>query len=209
MGAGSAVTTWQASVDLLQPSFRAAENTVSAGLFAHRRVVPGIAPGLTFRYHKLDDFDALAEPDLPLGEVSQQLRIGVPHPHDLADRPRFEVVEYARWQFLDAAILGRDRIPVRIAHGVAQLRRDALDHQVGYRVFQRIGQEYATKIHRVDVVNSSDAAHLIVWKNQGILAPFVSEDVAKHFPAEHKDADGMFSSFRLTLCPVAYNTTQL
>ena len=74
------------------------------------------------------------------------------------------------------------------------------------RVFQRIGQEYGSKIHRVDIVNSSDAAHLIVWKNQGILAPFVPEDVAKHFPAEHKDPDGMFSSFRLTLCPIAYNT---
>ncbi len=73
------------------------------------------------------------------------------------------------------------------------------------RVFQRIGQEYGSKIRRVDVVNSSDAAHLIVWKNQGILAPFVPEDVAKHFPAEHKDPDGTFSSFRLTLCPVAYN----
>src|SRR5262245_24148283 len=77
------------------------------------------------------------------------------------------------------------------------------------RVFQRIGQEYATKIHRVDVVNSSDAAHLIVWKKQGILAPFVPEDVAKHFPAEHKDVDGTFSSFRLTLCPIAYNTSQV
>src|SRR5467141_3738293 len=29
------------------------------------------------------------------------------------------------------------------------------------RVFQRIGQEYASKIHAVDVVNSSDAAHAI------------------------------------------------
>src|SRR6266849_578634 len=27
------------------------------------------------------------------------------------------------------------------------------------RVFQRIGQEYASRIHSVDVVNSSDAAH--------------------------------------------------
>jgi iron(III) transport system substrate-binding protein len=74
------------------------------------------------------------------------------------------------------------------------------------RVFQRIGQEYGSKIHRVDIVNSSDAAHLIVWKNQGILAPFVPEDVARHFPDEHKDPDGNFSSFRLTLCPIAYNT---
>src|SRR6201988_1676388 len=39
------------------------------------------------------------------------------------------------------------------------------------RVFQRIGQEYASNIHAVDVVNSSDAAHFIVWKRDGILAP--------------------------------------
>ena len=31
------------------------------------------------------------------------------------------------------------------------------------RVFQRIGQEYSSNIHAVDVVNSSAAAHLIVW----------------------------------------------
>jgi iron(III) transport system substrate-binding protein len=65
------------------------------------------------------------------------------------------------------------------------------------RVFQRIGQEYASKIHRVDVVNSSDAA------------PFVPEDVAKHFPNEHKDPDGTFSTFRVTLSPIAYNTAQV
>src|SRR5262245_46990560 len=33
----------------------------------------------------------------------------------------------------------------------------------GERIFQRIGQEYASNIHAVDVVNSSDAAHFIVW----------------------------------------------
>ncbi len=37
------------------------------------------------------------------------------------------------------------------------------------RVFQRIGQEYASNIHAVDVVNSSDAAHFIVWKKNGLL----------------------------------------
>src|SRR5215470_12365856 len=41
------------------------------------------------------------------------------------------------------------------------------------RVFQRIGQEYASNIHAVDVVNSSDAAHFIVWKRDGILLPYV------------------------------------
>jgi len=74
------------------------------------------------------------------------------------------------------------------------------------RVFQRIGQEYGSNIHAVDVVNSSDAAHLIVWKNKGWLAPYVPEDVAKHFPPEHKDSDGTFASFRVFLCPMGYNT---
>ena len=74
------------------------------------------------------------------------------------------------------------------------------------RVFQRIGQEYASNIHAVDVVNSSDAAHLIVWKANSWLAPFVPEDVAKHYPAEHKDPDGTFASFRIFLCPMGYNT---
>src|ERR1700760_1726664 len=49
------------------------------------------------------------------------------------------------------------------------------------RVFQRIGQEYSSNIHAVDVVNSSDASHLIVWKRDGLLASFVPEDVAKHY----------------------------
>ena len=74
------------------------------------------------------------------------------------------------------------------------------------RVFQRIGQEYASSIHAVDVVNSSDASHFIAWKRNGILAPFVPEDVAKFYRAEHKDADGMFASFRITLSIIAYNT---
>ncbi len=49
------------------------------------------------------------------------------------------------------------------------------------RVFQRVGQEYASNIHAVDVVNSSDASHFIVWKRDGLLAPFVPEDVAKYY----------------------------
>ena len=77
------------------------------------------------------------------------------------------------------------------------------------RVFQRIGQEYSSNIHAVDVVNSSDAAHFIVWKRDGILAPYVPEDVAKHFPAEHKDPDGMFASFRLWGCVIGYNTSMV
>ena len=74
------------------------------------------------------------------------------------------------------------------------------------RVFTRINQEYGSNIHAVDVVNSSDAAHLIVWKKRGWLQPYIPEDVAKNYPDEHKDADGMFASFRIFLCPMGYNT---
>jgi len=74
------------------------------------------------------------------------------------------------------------------------------------RVFQRIGQEYASNIHAVDVVNSSDAAHFIVWKRDGILAPYVPEDVAKFYPPEHRDPDGLFASWRVWLSIIAYNT---
>jgi iron(III) transport system substrate-binding protein len=74
------------------------------------------------------------------------------------------------------------------------------------RVFQRIGQEYSSQVFAVDVVNTSDAAHMIAWKRNGWLAPYVPEDVAKHFPAAHRDPDGMFASARVTLCPIAYNT---
>jgi iron(III) transport system substrate-binding protein len=76
------------------------------------------------------------------------------------------------------------------------------------RVFQRIGQEYSSNIHAVDVVNSSDAAHFIVWKRDGILLPYVPEDVAK-FPAEHRDVDGQYASFRVWLSIIAYNTNMV
>jgi iron(III) transport system substrate-binding protein len=85
-------------------------------------------------------------------------------------------------------------VPVRVERNGAE------------RLFQRIGQEYSSRIFAVDVVNTSDAAHVIPWKRNGWLAPYVPEDVAKHFPAEHKDPDGTFASARVTLCPIAYNT---
>ena len=74
------------------------------------------------------------------------------------------------------------------------------------RLFQRIGQEFGSRIYAADVVNSADAAHFIVWKRNGWLAPYLPEDVAKHFPAEHRDGDGMFATARLWLCCIGYNT---
>ncbi|HKS86303.1 MAG TPA: extracellular solute-binding protein [Pseudolabrys sp.] len=74
------------------------------------------------------------------------------------------------------------------------------------RLLQRIGQEYAANVHAVDVVNSSDASLLVYWKQQGMLEPYVPEDVAKFYPAAHKDPDGTYASFRVFLCVIAYNT---
>jgi iron(III) transport system substrate-binding protein len=74
------------------------------------------------------------------------------------------------------------------------------------RIFQRIGQEYQSRIYACDVVNSSDAAHLIVWKRASMLAPFLPEEVARHYPKEHWDPEGLYATWRITLAPVAYNT---
>src|SRR5207253_2734187 len=38
------------------------------------------------------------------------------------------------------------------------------------------------------------------------LAPYVPEDVALHYPAEHKDPDGLFASWRVWLSVIGYNT---
>jgi iron(III) transport system substrate-binding protein len=74
------------------------------------------------------------------------------------------------------------------------------------RNFQRIGQEFSSGIRAVDVVNSSDASHFIVWKRNGWLAPYVPDDVARHYPPEHKDPDGFFATWRAFFSVISYNT---
>src|SRR5882672_8169656 len=39
------------------------------------------------------------------------------------------------------------------------------------RVFQRVGKEEEIRLYEVDVVCSTDAAHFIHWKRDGLLAP--------------------------------------
>jgi iron(III) transport system substrate-binding protein len=74
------------------------------------------------------------------------------------------------------------------------------------RNFQRLSQEYSSNIHEADFVNSSDAAHFIVWKRQGWLAPFVPDEVAQYYPPEQKDPDGTYATWRMTLSIMGYNT---
>jgi iron(III) transport system substrate-binding protein len=74
------------------------------------------------------------------------------------------------------------------------------------RNFQRLQQEYASRIFACDVVQSSDAAHFIAWKREGLLASYLPEEVAAHYPAQHRDAEAMFASWRIYLSVIAYNT---
>jgi iron(III) transport system substrate-binding protein len=74
------------------------------------------------------------------------------------------------------------------------------------RLFQRVDQEFASNIRAVDVINTSDASHIISWKRNGWLAPFVTEDIAQHFLPEYRDPDGMSATSRIWLSSIAYNT---
>jgi iron(III) transport system substrate-binding protein len=74
------------------------------------------------------------------------------------------------------------------------------------RLFQRIDQEFSSNIRAADVINTSDASHTIPWKKNGWLAAFVPEDVAKYFPEQYRDPDGMFALSRIYLSSIAYNT---
>src|SRR5882757_1447533 len=74
------------------------------------------------------------------------------------------------------------------------------------RLFQRVAQEFDSNIHAADVVNSADASHFIPWKKSGWLTPFVPEHVAKYFPQQYRDPDGMAVTTRLWLSSIAYNT---
>ncbi|MEA2905055.1 MAG: iron(III) transport system substrate-binding protein [Alphaproteobacteria bacterium] len=74
------------------------------------------------------------------------------------------------------------------------------------RVFQRIDQEYASNIHAVDVVNTSDQAHCIIWKSKGWLAPYLPEEVARHYDKAYYDPDALQVTTRVLVSPMGYNT---
>ena len=77
----------------------------------------------------------------------------------------------------------------------------------GQRNFQRIAQEQGSGIKAVDVANSTDPAHYLEWKKNDWLAPYVTEDVAKHFPADQIDPDGMYATSCAWMEVIGYNTS--
>src|SRR5690348_5185125 len=87
-------------------------------------------------------------------------------------------------------------VDVKVAEAVAKVfRADYPNIQLDVersgseRVFQRITQELRSNIHNADVVNSSDASHFLMWKQQQLLALHVPPEVQR-FPAQYKDPDG-------------------
>jgi iron(III) transport system substrate-binding protein len=74
------------------------------------------------------------------------------------------------------------------------------------RVFQRIAQEQSSRIFAVDVVCSTDPSHFIDWSNKNWVEPYVTEDMAKHFPAAQRDPDGKHATLCAWLEVIAYNT---
>src|SRR5262249_26436235 len=75
------------------------------------------------------------------------------------------------------------------------------------RVFTRIAQEYGSNIHVVDVANTADAAHCIVWKRNGWLPACLPEEVPHHFDPQFYDADALHIPTRILISPIAYNTS--
>jgi iron(III) transport system substrate-binding protein len=74
------------------------------------------------------------------------------------------------------------------------------------RVFTRIAQEYQSNVHAVDVVNTADQAHVILWKRNGWLAQYLPEEVAKNYDKKFYDPDAFAIVTRVLVSPFGINT---
>src|SRR5213596_880621 len=77
-------------------------------------------------------------------------------------------------------------VDVKVAEAIAKVFRAEypninieVERSGSERVFQRINQEYQSGIKNVDVVNSSDSSHFILWKQQKWLAQHTPPDVKR------------------------------
>ena len=103
-------------------------------------------------------------------------------------------------------------VDVKVAEAVAKAFRAEypnialeVERSGSERVFQRISQEFSSGIKNVDVVNSSDASHFLLWKQQKLLASHTPPDVQR-FAAQYKDPDGYYAVWRASLSVMGYNT---
>ena len=77
------------------------------------------------------------------------------------------------------------------------------------RVFTRIGQEYSSNVHAVDVVNTADQSHVIVWKKNGWLAQYLPEEVVQNYDKQFYDPEGFEVVTRVLVSPFGINTDQV
>jgi len=74
------------------------------------------------------------------------------------------------------------------------------------RVFTRIGQEYQSNVHAVDVANTADQAHVIIWKRSGWLAQYLPEEVVQNYDKIYYDPEGFEVVTRVLVSPFGINT---
>jgi iron(III) transport system substrate-binding protein len=74
------------------------------------------------------------------------------------------------------------------------------------RVFQRIELEQSSHIYAVDVVCSTDPSHFIDWTDKNWVEPYVTEDMARHFPRDQVDPNGRHATLCAWLEVIGYNT---
>jgi iron(III) transport system substrate-binding protein len=140
-----------------------------------------------------------------LGAVSTAPALAEPLPSPVT--PELEVAAKA-----DGRVIFYASMDIEVAEGIGrtfEAKYPGIVVQVeragAERLLQRVSQEYAAGIHTVDVIDSTDAAHPLYWKQQGWLAPYVPEGVAR-LPANARDVDGFYAVDRATMAVVAYNT---
>ena len=74
-----------------------------------------------------------------------------------------------------------------------------VDRSGAERVFSRIAQEYASNIRAVDVVNTSDQAHCVIWKRNDWLAPYLPEEVVRYYDKRYYDPEGLNVTTRILI----------
>jgi len=74
------------------------------------------------------------------------------------------------------------------------------------RLFQKFQQEVSARLAIADVISTSDAAHFVIWKRDGLLASYLPEEAAQQIPLEFRDKDATFLPWRLSLSVMGYNT---
>ncbi|MGA7071450.1 extracellular solute-binding protein [Bradyrhizobium sp.] len=122
--------------------------------------------------------------------------------HDLIEAARKEgkISYYAAIQLDVAERLGKlfeEKYPGIAVH---------VERSGAERIFQRIAQENDSGIHAVDVANSTDVSHYLDWKKKGWLAPYLPDDVVKHFPADQIDPEGLYATACAWFEAIGYNT---